>query len=204
MNLSSLNNINISNISTAYGRVILSAQYKPYDRIIKEFLTKYPDNIDLDIISAKLALIDDCFVTNAFRYRKIDINTFATNILKTTNVDKRIEAGDYSVVDDIVRGLHNVSFMIASAFCTLHNRHIYSKDDFFIYSRTNAHLIPAYTRKYPSTTRLTIGQMELFRNKNDYKGYNNVVETFLDQMSITTYDRKKQFDLFLWEQRELV
>ena len=199
-----LKSLTVSNINTIYNKVKLSIDYKPHNDLIKDFFIHNQLNTNFDIVAAKLTLIDDFYNTNTFRYKKVMFTDFIEAIIKTVNIDKRIEYGDCSVVNDIVKGLSNAAFMLATVYCALHNRYVYKKDDFMIYSKINTKLISEYTFKYYNkTTRITQRELENYRNSKDYCGYNKVVDNFLNEMKVFTNNRKEELDLFLWDQRKI-
>ena len=125
---------------------------KPNKKIIEEYLIKwdnleehyiwqessldklfhkdYKDNTDLNEILIKCSCLNDFYSTNIFLIYPVAKNIFDLNI------DKRLEKGDPSLVNDIARvnisGKEKTFYSFASKYCSHHNNIEFPIYDYFV------------------------------------------------------------------------
>lgn len=142
-----------------------------------------PENKSIEHILLKVSTLNDFYSTNIF-----DTYSVATHILNL-NVDSRLEAKDYALVNDIARvsikGRVRNFYAFASKYCSHHRPESFPIYDFFV-EKMLLH--------YQSITGF--GE---FR-KDDFKNYDRFIEII---RSFQTYYKLAKFslreiDVFLW------
>lgn len=88
-------------------------KYGPEQQLIDEFFKKHPKNTDKNIVAAKIAIIDTANSTKLSQYKtKISLCDLADVILNIKDFDGRLQKGDISLVEDIVKqtkDLHDIN-----------------------------------------------------------------------------------------------
>ena len=186
------------NIENQDKLVIESNNYGKESKIIHDCLTRYPENVDLNIIAMKIALIDVTNSTQLSKYKsKISLYDLAKFIKEIPNFDNRLETGDPELVRIIAKNNNSINlFSFASKYCCYHNVEIYEKDNYSIYDSFVRDTLPYYCKEI---TRNTI---ETWRKTYDYESFNNCIGKLLDKKNINIDFRRRKFDHFLWYQNK--
>ena len=181
-------------IEEAHQRVKKTENYGKEDDLITDAFRKFPNNTDLAVVAMKIGLIDITNSTNISRYKsKISAVELAECIVRIKDIDKRIEAGDPEVVNEIAKSNGKINlFSFASKYCCYHNKNVYEKDDYSIIDTILKKSLPQYFND------ITIGQVEKWQKSFNYKEYNNYITRKLDELVITLDYRKRKFDHFVW------
>lgn len=174
--------------------------YGPEERMICSFFNRFPTNTDETIVAAKVAIIDTTNNTNISMYKsKMSLCDVAKIIVGINDFDKRVESGDETLVEEIARtskrkyGINLFSF--ASKYCCYHNVHVYKKDDYSIFDIIVKKNLPNYCEE---NLKISANKIESWRNKFDYKSFNELIGNVLDTYEITIPNRRRAFDHFLW------
>ena len=174
--------------------------YGSEEDLIRTFFTRFPSNTDETMVAAKVAIIDTTNNTNISRYKsKISMCDVVQIIVSIKDFDKRVKSGDVKLVEEIAStskkqyGINLFSF--ASKYCCYHNVYIYKRDDYSIFDNIVKKNLPDYCDK---KLKITVNKIESWRNKFDYKSFNNLIGEVLDSNKITIPYRRRAFDHFLW------
>ena len=121
------------------------------------------------------------------------MSELADIIAEISEIDKRIEAGDPEVVNEIARSNGKINlFSFASKYCCYHNRNLYGKDDYSILDAVLKEYLPRY---FDDVTKR---QIQTWQDNFNYKAYNDYITRKLDELYITVEYRKRKFDHFVW------
>lgn len=164
------------------------------DKMIESCFTKYPNNIDKDLVVMKICTIDITNSTNLIlQKRRISINELSNIIASIPNIDERIAVGDPEVVNEIARANGKINlFSFATKYCCYHNINIYGRDDYSIIDGVLTKYLPKYFDD------ITESQILKCRNSFDYESYNSYITRKLNELNITVDNRKRKFDHFVW------
>ena len=158
-----------------------SNQEKALDKLFMD-VCKRNDNIE-DIL-IKCSSLNDFYSTNIF-----DIHTVAQHIL-SLNIDKRLEKGDCSLVNDIahveVNGKDHFFYSFATKYCSHHQPGRYAIYD-----------------SYVEKVLLSMNSRQHFANfkheeMKDYETYMSVIGAFQQKFRLMQYNIK-QLDQYLWQ-----
>ena len=98
--------------------------------LVKLFFETYPYNTDINDILIKAASLNDFYSTNIF-----GIFTMAKHILNL-DIDKRLQEGDASLVDDIaeitIGGKERRFYSFASKYCSNHKPNLFPIYDSYV------------------------------------------------------------------------
>ncbi len=170
------------------------------EQLLRALFQKFPTNTATEEIAAKVLLLDRLYSTRIFDYKKPDfVWQVAENIRTIPDFDVRVQNGDPELVPLIYRGFERSMFSFATKYCCLHNTIIYDRDDYSIYDAAVHKLLPKYAKSVG--VKLTGTQIEQWRKADDYRAFNDAVDTTLNAAEITVSGRKRKFDWFLWSQR---
>jgi hypothetical protein len=171
-----------------------TANYGPENELITRCLQKFPDNKDSDIVAMKIGLIDITNSTHLSQHKSlISMDELSRIIVDISDIDSRIAAGDPDVVNEIARSNGRINlFSFASKYCCYHNRNLYGMDDYSILDSILKDYLPRYFND------ITKGQIQRWQNEFEYKKYNDYITRKLDEFGITTPNRKRKFDHFVW------
>lgn len=186
------------NIENQDKLVIESNNYGKESKIIHDCLIKYPENVDLNIVAMKIALIDVTNSTQFSKYKsKISLYDLAKFIKEIPDFDKRLEAGDPELVKLIAKNNDSINlFSFASKYCCYHNVEIYKKDNYSIFDSFVRNTLPYYCKE------ITKNIIESWRKTYDYESFNNCIGNLLDKKNINIDFRRRKFDHFLWYQNK--
>lgn len=126
--------------------VQISGNYGDENILITRCLNKFPLNTDPDVVAMKISLIDITNSTNLSRHKRfINLDELSRIIVTIPNIDKRIEAGDPDVVNEIARCNGKINlFSFASKYCCYHNCNLYKHDDYSILDNVLKEYLPRY------------------------------------------------------------
>lgn len=189
--LMKITNENIDKINIEVQKTI---NYGKEANIIHDVLNQFPLNNDLNIVAMKIAVIDVTNSTHLSQYKsKISLYELAEVILNIPNFDERVKNGDPELVNIIAKNNNKVNlFSFASKYCTYHNVEIYGNDHYSIFDSVVKEILPKYR------TDITKYTLEKWRRKFDYDLFNKCIGEVLDENKITTKNRRRKFDHFLW------
>ena len=184
-----INNDTLEEITQA---VMDTDNYGKELELMTSCLTKYPDNKDIETVAMKIGLVDITNSTNISRYKRyISVVELAEIIVSIPDIDNRIKNGDPDIVNIIARSNGEINlFSFASKYCCYHNRNLYEKDDYSIFDTVLSDYLPLYFHD--------IQQIDSWREKIDYKSYNDFISRKLDELNITVPFRKRKFDHYIW------
>lgn len=182
------------NIEDVHQKVLASPDYGSNFTIIHDVLTRFPQNIDREVVAMKVALID---VTNSTHIsthiNKISLSEIVEVILSIRDFDVRVSQGDPLLVSQLAKSNGKINlFSFASKYCTYHNIEVYGQDDYSIFDSVVKDTLPYYV---PKLTKSAIGK---WRATYNYAAFNDCIGELLDQRSICIPFRRRKFDHFLW------
>ena len=182
------------NIEKVHNLVSNDETYGKEIMLITSCLKKYPLNNDPDIVAMKIGLIDVTNSTHISQHKnKISVVELANIIANIKDIDKRIEEGDYSVVNEIAKSNGKINlFSFASKYCCYHNCNLYGKDDYSIFDTILKKHLPDYFKD------ITSNKLETWRRNCDYKSYNDYILKKLDESGINVKNKRRKFDHFIW------
>lgn len=182
------------NLDKIHDLVMQDETYGKENKLITDCLNMFPKNDDVTVVAMKISLIDVTNSTNLSRHKsKISLVELAEKIVSIKDIDERIKDGDPTVVNEIAKANGEINlFSFASKYCCYHNHNFYQKDDFAILDTVLMNTLPQYFRD------ITRQKINNWRDSIDYQSYNDYISKKLDELVITTKDRKRKFDHFVW------
>lgn len=107
------------------------ANYVSQENALRKLFTAFSDNTDLDDILLKAATLNAFYSTNIF-----SVYSVAKQIFSLKDVDKRLEKGDLSLVDEIrkitISGKEKDFYSFATKYCAHHNEEAFPIYDSFV------------------------------------------------------------------------
>ena len=192
----SKNEIIITNelIEEAHQQVKNTKNYGEEDDLISNCFKRFPSNNNIEIVAMKAALIDVTNTTHVAQHKsKISLVEIAECIVNIKDIDKRIQAGDPEVVNEIAKSNGKINlFSFASKYCCYHNMNLYGKDDYSILDTVVKKSLPNYFGD------ITERQNQKWQDSFDYKAYNDYVTSKLNELNINVPFRKRKFDHYIW------
>lgn len=187
-------------LSDAEGKVKNDPKYGKELILINSFFNKHPKNIDLNIVAAKIALIDTTNSTHLSRYKsKLSLYDVSEIIIGIKDIDKRLKQGDIGLVEEIAKktkikyGINLFSF--ATKYCFYHNVYVYKKDDYSIFDN----VVKDHLKDYNTQTRsVSAYKVDKWRKSINYKEFNKYIGDLLSDYKITLSNRRRAFDHFVW------
>lgn len=178
-------------LNAAAAAVAADPDYGPENDLLARCLRRFPHNTDADIVAMKIGLIDITNSTHLSQHKsKINMAELSRIIASIPEIDRRIAEGDPSVVDEIARANGQITLLsFASKYCCYHNRFVYGRDDYSIIDTVLKDYLPLYFRDGITTFRL---------NTFAYGEYMEYIDRNLDRLGITTENRRKKWDNFVW------
>lgn len=154
----------------------------------KLFIQLCPKNDNIEDVLIKCSALNDFYSTNIF-----DIHSVAQHIL-ALNIDKRLAAGDYSLIDDIAnvevgengKRTPKRFYSFATKYCSHHYPELYA-----IYDNYVDKLLCDFRRRdnFCSFTNADL---------KDYPIYVGIIKTFQKYYGLEEYSLK-QIDQYLWQ-----
>ena len=181
--LGNLNTISKFVVEDTFNKVMQDPVYGEENRAVNAILNKFPNHNSLEEVICKICVIDVTHSTHVGIHKKnFSLVDLAKKIISIQNIDRRLETGDLTLIDDIayVKGVNLLSF--ASKYCTCHNQMIYDRDDYFKYDSIVSKAIHyrgrdfiVYSKKLDEIiTSNKLNNIERIREKLDlYYWYNN-------------------------------
>ena len=168
--------------------------YGPENQLVCRCLQRFPENRDPDIVAMKIGLIDITNSTHLSQYKsRISMDELSRIIAAIPDIDVRIAQGDPQVVNDIARSNERINlFSFASKYCCYHNFYQYGRDDYSILDNVVKKYLPRYFAD------ITQNQIQKWQNGFAYEKYNDYITRKLNELGITTPNRKRKFDHFIW------
>lgn len=158
-----------------------SAQESAIDRL---FLSEFNSNDNLEHILIKCSVLNDFYSTNIFK-----IYPVAKHIL-SLNIDRRLRAGDPTLVDEIARvdfnGDEKFFYSFASKYCSHHNPLEYPIYDSYVRKVLN------YYKKVDGF--FYFGEEDL----KNYPKFKEILIRFRDFYKLNKYNLK-ELDKYLWQ-----
>ena len=167
------------------------------EQILRMALQQFPANNDMEIVTAKIKLIDFYYSTQLFRQvKKINAKGIADRIISIDSLDRRIAAGDATVGDELLAKIPEVNlFSFVSKYLTLHNYYCYSRDDFAIYDIRVRTFLPEYAGIFGI-------RLDEIRNRKGYTEFVKIIQQVIASNNITIDSAHRRLDWFLWLQGE--
>lgn len=150
-----------------------------------------------------LKIIEKINKTNSTRLSQEEQEKFADYIAgKKEDVLKRIEQGDYKIVDEVAEAgtdtKNRYNFSFVSKFCTYISRYHFNNDDVFMpYDQVLQSVLPYYAWVYCEEKKV-----EDFKKKRNYQGYIDLARKIIDRSQVLYGSEErltlKEFDRLLW------
>lgn len=156
-------------------------QEKALDKL---FFETYPNNTDINDILIKASSLNDFYSTNIF-----SIFAVAKHI-HSLNIDKRLRAGDLSLVDDIaeitIGGKSKCFYSFASKYCSHHEPTLFPIYDYYV-----------------EKVLIFFRQADKFCDFDDadlkkYPDFMSILNAFQEFYGLSAYN-KKDIDRYLWQ-----
>ena len=150
----------------------------------KLFFKTYPCNTDINDILIKASSLNDFYSTNIF-----SIFTVAKHIL-ALNIDRRLQVGDASLVDDIaditIGGKQKSFYSFASKYCSHHNPTVFPIYDSFVDK------VLRYFKKRDGFCDFADEDLK------NYSKFIYVLDAFQSYYGLNGFNRK-DLDRYLWQ-----
>lgn len=173
--------------------VLNNTNYGIEYNLIKDALQKYPKNDDKIIIAFKIALIDITNSTNINKYKsKISLNELVDKIYNIKDFDKRLEQGDFGLINEIASNKEINLFSFATKYCCYHNTVVYGRDDYSIYDSILRDHLPEYIENVSKY------KIDGWRKNKDYESYHNCISEILEKNNIKMENKRRIFDRYIW------
>lgn len=154
------------------------------DALDKLFFELCPKNKDIEDILLKVATLNDFYSTNIF-----SVYPVAKHIL-SLDIDKRLEAGDVALVDNIkqvtINGSEKNFYSFATKYCS-HHRPL----DFPIYD-SYVEKVLMYFKKKDKFDKFNLADLK------DYETFKSVLISFRKYYGLEQYNLK-QIDKYIWQ-----
>ena len=150
----------------------------------KLFFDTYPKNDDINDILIKCSSLNDFYSTNIF-----SIFPVAKHILKL-NIDKRLKAGDVTLINDIAKvnigGKDKNFYSFATKYCSHHYPEMFPIYDSFVEKCL------MYFKKEDRFEDFTLSDLK------DYSKFKEILIAFKKYYNIDNYNLK-DIDRYLWQ-----
>lgn len=157
------------------------AQEKSLDKLFKQFC---PENKNIDDVLAKVAILNDFYSTNIFSTYSV-----AKHIIEL-DIDKRLESGDLTLVNDIaqneIKGKAKNFYSFATKYCSHHYDNVYPIFDSYVEKML------MYFKKNDKFAAF---------KKEDLKSYSSfcgILNRFREFYNLSEYSLK-EIDKYLWQ-----
>lgn len=173
------------------------AHYRREEDELKKLLNKYRENVDLDKVIQKVAIINK-FYSAGIRRLEISYEDMAKHIL-SVNFDKRVQGWDERLVADLAAPFAKKPYSFASVYCVLHNRLVYGQDDYVINTGIVRNKLNEFKKAYPKCKFAKFTERD-FKLEN-YKKFKRILESFRDVFKLDCSLRN--VDWYLWKMGKL-
>lgn len=169
---------------------------------INRCFSRFPENIDNDIIAMKMALIDMTNSTNLNKHLgRIHLTKLIAKI-KDSEFDRRVASGDVSLIGELAENEVNL-FSFFSKYCLYHNYYAYKRDDYVIFDGVMKDNIGKFISHYDYRGRTYTGSqihncVNKMRLTYDYTGYLTLIDFILERNNIKIKGKHRKFDWFVW------
>jgi hypothetical protein len=177
--------ISPSEIEEVFFKVEKDPIYGMENKLLKQILLKFPEHKLLEEVICKISVIDVTHSTHVgIHKKKFSLVDLANMILSINDIDRRIQSGDSTLVDEIatLNGVNLLSF--ASKYCACHNQMVYGRDDYFKFDSIVSKAIEYKGRNYT----------EYSKKLNDIIASNNLV---------AVNKVREKIDLYFWYNSKL-
>lgn len=189
-------------------KVMKDSKYGNEQKLISNYLNRFPFNTDSIIVAGKISIIDLTNSTQLSNYKsRISLSDLTNIIVNIRDFDERVRKGDASLVSEISKStthfLDNEEkkginlFSFASKYCHYHNYCIYGRDDYSIYDSVVSNYLHEYSLESNPIKKHT---PDKWRQNCDYEKFNSYINEILDANGIgsSVEGRKRCFDHYLW------
>ncbi len=164
----------------------LLPQFAMQELELQEYIKLHPDNTNKQVVSQKVYLLNKFYSTRV--PREIMVN----NILDIKDLDKRLRAGDSSLVSEIAH-VGKTYYSFATKFCSMHQPNKYPIYDSLVWSFFE------YLGKqnfFSSTYKLF---NSVKNSKNGYSNYIQIYKEFIKKSNIKNfYVSYRKVDTYIW------
>ena len=163
------------------------AREEALDKLFGEYAKR---NKDLSDILIKVSALNDFYSTNIY-----SVYDVATHIAEVKDLDKRLQAGDISLVDEIKRVDFNGKtwnfYSFASKYCSHHNPTAFPIYDIYVGK------VLAYFKNCKDVEGKSFATFSIKGIKESYKAFYDVIVAFRKAYGLEAYTLK-QIDRYLW------
>lgn len=160
---------------------------------IKKLILIMRENNKIEDVYLKVTAINSLYSTNIYDTYKI-----AHHIFHIKDIDKKLEDGDLSVVNEIARG-HKIPntekeknfYSFATKYCSFHNPKNYP-----IYDGLIQNLLIEYNNSKIEDFKFCEPKIN-YDYLRDYEKFKETIEKFKSHFSLTKFELK-EIDMFLW------
>ena len=177
--------------------------YQLQEDTLRFILKKYPDHSIPEAVETKVKTLNLYYSTNIHA-----VGNMAKHILSIANIDKRLDKGEASLVNDIARlrsakgGTRN-NYSFATKYCAYHRPTlfpIYDKivSDIFLSLFRNGKLNGySYTNRQKTKKSGHYTLKAFSNNLKNYSFYKTVYDQFITQYDLSSFSYR-QVDSYLW------
>lgn len=189
--------LNASELNSAHAQIFSKPRVN-VENTLKEVFTKFPDHKNLEGVITKIVVLNQLYAVNVDKVT--DIVVLAEKICNIPNIDTRLQNGCHELVNEIANLTDKHKIMsFASKYCCIHNFYVYDKDDYSIIDSTVKKLLPHYAKQVGIKT--STQQLKNYQRNFQYDEICKIIDSTLQANHITTQQKRRDFDFFLWLQR---
>jgi len=161
--------------------------YAPQEKVIRILFDKiFPTNIDMNEVLTKASILNKFYSTNIWA-----ISTLAKR-MTALNIDKDLQAGKITVVDQIANLLPRKNYSFASKYCANHNPNAYPINDSLVRGYLAKVIAKGNLQGFDGAKSSLDEKMRL-----DYAFYKEVYDAFMQQYHLTSLGYRK-VDWYIW------
>lgn len=191
-------------LENAYNTVLDDQTYGTELNLVKRVFTNplFSRNVDVDIVAAKIALIDVTNSTHLHQYKsQINLQELSEFIVnKIPDFDDRVSRRDDALVEELAKCNGKINlFSFASKYCFYHNTLIYGRDDYAKYDGIVHNCLPLYLEQEKvkfKGKRVTPSTLNSMRQSIDYRSFNELIDAVLSRIQLD--HKKAMFDYLMW------
>lgn len=191
-------------LENAYNTVLDDQTYGTELKLVKRVFTNplFSRNVDVDIVAAKIALIDVTNSTHLHQYKsQINLQELSEFIVnKIPDFDDRVSRRDDALVEELAKCNGKINlFSFASKYCFYHNTLIYGRDDYAKYDGIVHNCLPLYLEQEKvkfKGKRVTPSTLNSMRQSIDYRSFNELIDAVLSRIQLD--HKKAMFDYLMW------
>lgn len=159
--------------------------YTVQGKATEKLFSLFPKNTTLEEVILKVAVLNKFYSTNIQ-----DTFTVAKTICSLKDIDSKLEASDFSVVNEIADAVSKTKikrkvYVFASKYCAIHK-----PSAFTIFDNEAGNALFTLNKKY---------QFDNFTKSclRDYKNYVNIYQIFIKTFGLEQFSLR-EIDLYLW------